>query len=63
MTLYFTIHLIHLLILDSGIVLNEKIFHAICIENRNLYSLYIKVVYEIFNKVLVGAMNVASSNI
>ncbi len=58
---YITINLIHFLILDSDIVLNEKNFEGICIERRKLYYLYEKVVYEIFNKVLVGAVNVASS--
>ena len=43
--------------------LKERTFHGICIEKRNLYSLYIKVVHKIFRKVLVGAMNAASNNI
>jgi hypothetical protein len=30
--------------------LEERTFHGIRIEKRNLYSLYIKVVYEIFDK-------------
>ncbi len=46
-----TIKLVHLLIFDPEIVIKEQKFHGICIEKRNLYSLNIKVVYEIADKI------------
>jgi hypothetical protein len=56
---YITIKLVHLLIFDTEIVIRGKNFHGIGIEKRNLYSLYIKVVYEISDKIS-SAVNVAS---
>ncbi len=57
---YFTIHLIHLLILYSGIVLNEKNFEGQNIKRKKLICLYEKIVYEIYVEIAIGAVAMVS---
>jgi hypothetical protein len=57
---YITIKLVHFHIYDSDIVVKEKTFHGICIERKNLYYLYEKVVYEIYVEIAIGAVAMVS---